>query len=214
MGALQTKRRPVSPARRKWIFSAHDGICRYCEEPIEGHFEIDHVLPLALGGADDGGGNTVAMHVECHRNKPFGRKRRRDGRRPSNRQGQARPDTAERRLAARRWLPLSLRDLARPGFDRRPPDPNHRSAGASSRGMCRGEHRPAATASARSLVSARADSRTLRGWRRFVFAEIGTQGHAYERAKSRASSRRANGAVGAAVPDASISRVARSGVVR
>ncbi len=214
MGALQTKRRPVSPARRKRIFKARDGIFGYCGKAIGGPYETGHLPPLARGGADDDGGDTVPMHVECHRLKTFGRKRRREGRRPSNRQGQARPDTAERRLAARRWLPLSLRDLARPGFDRRPPDPIHRSAEASSRGTCRGEPRPSATASARPLVSARADSRTWRGWRRFVFAEISTQGHAYERAKSRASSRRANGAAGGAVLDATISRLARSGVVR
>ena len=69
----------MTPARRKRIFEAHDGICGYCEEPIDGPFEIDHLLPLALGGADDDGGNTVPMHVECHRLKTFGRKRRREG---------------------------------------------------------------------------------------------------------------------------------------
>jgi len=79
MAALQTKRRPMTPARRKRIFEACDGICGYCEEPIDGPYEIDHLLPLALGGADDDGGNTVPMHVECHRIKTFGRKRRREG---------------------------------------------------------------------------------------------------------------------------------------
>ena len=78
MAALQTKRRPMTPARRKRIFEARDGICGYCEEPIDGTYEIDHLLPLALGGADDDGGNTVPMHVECHRLKTFGRKRRRE----------------------------------------------------------------------------------------------------------------------------------------
>ena len=79
MAALQTKRRAMTPARRKRIFEARDGICGYCEEPIDGPYEIDHLLPLALGGADDDGGNTVPMHVECHRIKTFGRKRRREG---------------------------------------------------------------------------------------------------------------------------------------
>ena len=79
MAALQTKRRPMTPARRKRTFEAHDGICAYCEEPIDGVFEIDHLLPLALGGADDDGSNTVPMYVECHRLKTFGRKRRREG---------------------------------------------------------------------------------------------------------------------------------------
>ena len=69
----------MTPARRKRIFDAHDGICGYCEEPIDGAYEIDHLLPLALGGSDDDGGNTVPMHVECHRIKTFGRKRSREG---------------------------------------------------------------------------------------------------------------------------------------
>ena len=68
---------PMTPARRKRNFEVHDGICGYCEKPIDGPFEVDHLLPLALGGADDDGGNTVPMHVECHRLKTFGRRRRR-----------------------------------------------------------------------------------------------------------------------------------------
>ena len=80
MAALQFKRRPMTPARRKRIFEARDGICGSCGEPIDGPYEmIDHLLPLALGGADDDGGNTVPMHVECHRIKTFGRKHRREG---------------------------------------------------------------------------------------------------------------------------------------
>ena len=75
MPSLQTKRRPMTPARRRRIFEAHDGIFGYCRKPIE----IDHVVPLALGGADDGGGNTVPMHVDCHRIKTFGRRRHREG---------------------------------------------------------------------------------------------------------------------------------------
>ncbi|MXX22442.1 MAG: HNH endonuclease [Rhodospirillales bacterium] len=69
----------MTPAHRKRIFEAHDGICGYCEKPIDGPFEVDHLLPLALSGADDDGGNTVPMHVECHQLKTFGRKRRREG---------------------------------------------------------------------------------------------------------------------------------------
>ena len=69
----------MTPAHCKRIHDARDGICGYCEEPIDGPFEIDHLLPLALGGVDDDGGNTVPMHAECHRLKTFGRKRRRAG---------------------------------------------------------------------------------------------------------------------------------------
>ena len=69
----------MTSARRKRIFEAHDGICAYCGEPIDGPYDIDHLLSLALGGAEDDGGNTVPMHVECRRLKTFGRKRRREG---------------------------------------------------------------------------------------------------------------------------------------
>ena len=69
----------MTPAHRKRILVAHDGVCGYCEEPIDGPFEIDHLLPLSLGGAVDDGGNTAPMHLECHRLKTFGRKRPREG---------------------------------------------------------------------------------------------------------------------------------------
>ena len=79
MSSLQTKRRPMTPARRRRIFETHDGLCGYCRKPIEGAYEIDHLVPLALGGADDDGGNTVPMHPDCHRIKTFGRRRHREG---------------------------------------------------------------------------------------------------------------------------------------
>ena len=79
MPALQTRRRSMTPARRRRIFEARGGVCAFCEKLIEGPYEIDHLLPLVLGGADDDGGNTVPMHPECHRIKTFGRPRHRDG---------------------------------------------------------------------------------------------------------------------------------------
>ena len=62
MGALQTKRRPVSPARRKRIFKARDGICGYCGEAIGGHYETGHLPPLARGGART---TTAATPCRC-----------------------------------------------------------------------------------------------------------------------------------------------------
>ena len=79
MPSRQTKRRPMTPARRKRIFEAHDGICGYCQKPIDDAYEIDHLVPLALGGADDDGDNTVPMHPECHRTKIPGRRRGKEG---------------------------------------------------------------------------------------------------------------------------------------
>ncbi len=76
MGMVKTKRRSMSPARRRRIFSAHDGVCGYCHELIEdgAAFEIDHAVPLALGGTDDDGPNAYPIHGDCHRLKTFGRK--------------------------------------------------------------------------------------------------------------------------------------------
>ena len=54
----------MTAAHRKRILKAHGKICGYCEEPIDGPFEVDHLLLLALGGADDDGGNMVPMHAE------------------------------------------------------------------------------------------------------------------------------------------------------
>ena len=69
---------PTRPRRRR-IFEALEGICGYCRKPVEGAYEIDHLVPLALGGADDDGGNTVPMHPERHRIKIPGRRRGQDG---------------------------------------------------------------------------------------------------------------------------------------
>ena len=48
MGMLGTRRRSMTPARRMRIFEAHDGVCGYCHEIIEGCYEVDHAIPLAL----------------------------------------------------------------------------------------------------------------------------------------------------------------------
>ena len=105
----------MTPARRRRIFEAHDGIDRYCEVPIGGPYETDHLLPLARGGADDDGGNTVPMHVECHRLKTFGRKRRREG-------GDARRIAKVRRARVSRSddSPRPRRSLTRPRLVRSP----------------------------------------------------------------------------------------------
>ena len=71
-----TRRRPMPPARRARLFDLHAGICGWCHEQIgDGQaWEIDHAVPLALGGADDDGPNAFPIHRECHRLKTFGRK--------------------------------------------------------------------------------------------------------------------------------------------
>ena len=77
MGMVKTKRRSMTPARRKRIFLAHGGVCGFCHEEIDpcGGYEIDHEIPLALGRADDDGENCYPIHVRCHEIKTFGLKR-------------------------------------------------------------------------------------------------------------------------------------------
>ena len=66
------RRHPMTPARRARIFEAHDGGCGVCHRVIEGDYEIDHAIPLALGADDDDGGNIQPVHPECHRAKTYG----------------------------------------------------------------------------------------------------------------------------------------------
>ena len=76
MAMVTTKRRSMSAARRRRIFLAHGGVCGFCHEEIDpcGGYEIDHEIPLALGGSD-ADGNCYPLHVRCHEIKTFGLKR-------------------------------------------------------------------------------------------------------------------------------------------
>lgn len=54
-------------ARARAVLHMHDGICHVCEYP--GSDEVDHVIPLAEGGADDDS-NLRPIHSDpCHREK-------------------------------------------------------------------------------------------------------------------------------------------------
>lgn len=49
------KRKAMSPARKKRIWEAHNGICVQCGEPVEmrgPHVRYDHEIALELGGSD------------------------------------------------------------------------------------------------------------------------------------------------------------------
>lgn len=64
-----TPRGAMTPARKRRIWEAHNGLCIECEEdvPMEGpEVQYDHEIPLALGGSDDDG-NIGPMHTRpCH----------------------------------------------------------------------------------------------------------------------------------------------------
>ena len=115
MPSRQTKRRPMTPARRRRILEAHDGICGYCKRPIDGDYVIDHVVPLAHGGADDDGGNAVPMHPACHEIKIPGRRRGQD-------EGDSRRTAKMRRLRNSRSgdPPRPPRSLSHPHLVRSP----------------------------------------------------------------------------------------------
>lgn len=64
-------RRRRTPKQRLAILEACGEICHICGNKIDGakeRWEIEHIIPLALGG-EDGGGNLAPAHVACHREK-------------------------------------------------------------------------------------------------------------------------------------------------
>lgn len=65
-----TVRKKLSPTQRARVFLAHGGVCAICTRKIAPgeDYDLDHVLPLALGGADEAS-NLVPVHVDCHRGK-------------------------------------------------------------------------------------------------------------------------------------------------
>lgn len=66
-----TKRKNWTPLRRMRLFDAHGGICHICGREIDGvreGFEVEHLIPLAMGGDDDES-NCAPAHVACHREK-------------------------------------------------------------------------------------------------------------------------------------------------
>lgn len=64
-------RRRISTRLRISIFTDAAGLCHICGRPIDGtreRWEVEHIIPLALGGADDAG-NMRPAHTRCHRSK-------------------------------------------------------------------------------------------------------------------------------------------------
>lgn len=63
-------RRAISTRERVRIFEHHAGTCHLCGGKINAGeaWDVDHILPLALGG-EDGGDNLAPAHAKCHRAK-------------------------------------------------------------------------------------------------------------------------------------------------
>lgn len=58
-------RKCFTPAQRKAVYEAQEGLCAACEEPLAGKFEIDHVISLGIGGKHEPG-NWLGKCRACH----------------------------------------------------------------------------------------------------------------------------------------------------
>ena len=69
-------RRSLSTTARVRIFEEAGGLCHICGQKIFGKgWDVEHVIPLAMGG-EDGGDNLRPAHKACHSEKSrddFGR---------------------------------------------------------------------------------------------------------------------------------------------
>lgn len=65
-----TTRRSLSPLQRLKVFEAAGGRCHLCEMRIQvgQPWDVEHVRPLALDGADDAA-NMRPAHKDCHATK-------------------------------------------------------------------------------------------------------------------------------------------------
>jgi len=65
-----TTRRSLSPLQRLKVFEAAKGVCHLCQQRIQvgQKWDVEHVRPLALGGADDET-NMRPAHKVCHAEK-------------------------------------------------------------------------------------------------------------------------------------------------
>lgn len=65
-----TKRRRLTGKARLALLTAHNSRCHICGGAIEPgqRWEVEHVIPLAMGG-DDEPGNMRPAHSKCHRAK-------------------------------------------------------------------------------------------------------------------------------------------------
>lgn len=102
-------RRRMSQERRVRLLAENGGMCGICGRTIgDDEYEIDHAIPLGLGGTDDDG-NLQPVHFECHWAKTYGGRLTR---------GDVREIAKAKRIARKRQgsrpsRPLRHRDLVR-----------------------------------------------------------------------------------------------------
>lgn len=64
---IERYRRKITPATRRAVIDAADG-CAYCGSPFVDDMELDHIIPVSLGGSDDIE-NLAAACPRCNREK-------------------------------------------------------------------------------------------------------------------------------------------------
>ena len=66
-----TVRKHISTRERVRLFQIHEGICHICGQKIDGireRWDVEHVLPLELGG-EETDENRKPAHYSCHKGK-------------------------------------------------------------------------------------------------------------------------------------------------
>lgn len=61
-------RKRLTKAQKAAILDRQHHTCPACEKPLTGAVEYDHVIALALGGADDPN-NLECIHDHCHKSR-------------------------------------------------------------------------------------------------------------------------------------------------
>ncbi|CAN7304835.1 HNH endonuclease [Phenylobacterium sp. LjRoot164] len=63
-----TQRKGFTKAQRRGVWTAYDGCCAGCDEPLVPGWAIDHRIPLELGGLHEPS-NWQALCTDCHKGK-------------------------------------------------------------------------------------------------------------------------------------------------
>lgn len=111
----RTARKGFTPKQRQAVHQMQNGVCGGCEASLDGRFDIDHVIPLWMGGKHEPG-NWLGMCQPCHKFKTA-----RDAAQRAHVKRLIENDTAANTPSRfpSRPFPKSTRPLQSRGFDKR-----------------------------------------------------------------------------------------------